>query len=72
MPNTDPQLEPTMTPLLHTISGVQERLGGISRTSVYRLLGSGDLRSVHIGKRRLITEDELRRYVATLTADALT
>ena len=36
---------------------------GLSRSSIYLALGSGDLASVKIGKRRLITTDELRRYL---------
>ena len=39
---------------------------GISRRSVYELLGSGSLRSVKIGNRRLIRHADLERFVAEL------
>ncbi len=39
---------------------------GIGRTSMYREIERGTISTVRIGGRRLITIDELRRYVAAL------
>lgn len=39
------------------------RLCGIGRTTLYAALSSGDLRSVKIGTRRLITLDALRDWL---------
>lgn len=43
------------------------RLGGISRTTVYALVDSGDLVKVNIGTRSFITADSLTRYVESLS-----
>jgi len=39
------------------------KLLGISRTTVYELIWSGDLRSVHVGRRHLIPRGERLRFV---------
>jgi excisionase family DNA binding protein len=36
------------------------RLAGLGRTSIYSALGSGALKSIKIGKRRLIAVEALR------------
>ena len=43
---------------------------GLSRTSVYALLDSGQLRSARCGGRRLIPVDELDRFAESLIAQA--
>jgi excisionase family DNA binding protein len=43
--------------------GEAARLAGLGRTTIYDALGSGDLKSVKIGKRRLITIDALRAWL---------
>jgi excisionase family DNA binding protein len=40
------------------------RRTGLSRTTLYRLMDSGELRFVKIGARRLIPEDALRDLLA--------
>ena len=40
----------------------------IGRTTVYALMKCGDLRSVHIGRSRRISQAELERYVRRLQA----
>lgn len=40
------------------------RLAGIGRTTLYEALGSGALRSLKIGKRRLITMQALKEWLA--------
>ena len=44
-----------------------ERLG-ISRTKVYELMASGELRSVKIGAARRVSATALAEFVATLDA----
>jgi excisionase family DNA binding protein len=53
-------------PLLYTIDQARQALGGLSRSALYALLDSGQLRSVYLGRRRLITDDALREFVAAL------
>jgi excisionase family DNA binding protein len=38
----------------------------LSRSTVYEELGSGRLRSVKVGRRRLVTESQLIDYIASL------
>lgn len=42
------------------------RLAGIGRTTLYEAIGSGALRSLKIGKRRLITVEALRDWLGAL------
>ena len=49
------------------IPQVCERLGGISRTTVYALAKAGELTKVNIGKRGFITADSCDSYVSRLT-----
>ena len=39
------------------------RLAGLGRTSIYSALGSGELKSLKIGKRRLIAVEALRTWL---------
>ena len=39
------------------------RLAGLGRTTIYAALGSGELKSLKIGKRRLIAVDALRSWL---------
>jgi excisionase family DNA binding protein len=48
---------------LISIKGAQERLGGISRTTVERLIKSGELRMIRIGKRTFIKNEELLEFI---------
>ncbi len=57
-----------VTPLLHDITTLQMLFGDISRSTVYELFASGRLKSVKLGKRRLVTHDEALRYVESLEA----
>ena len=40
------------------------RLASVGRTTIYEALGSGALRSLKIGKRRLITIEALKGWLA--------
>jgi excisionase family DNA binding protein len=41
------------------------RLAGLGRTTIYAALASGALKSLKIGKRRLITVEALRSWLLT-------
>ena len=56
------------TPLLHSIQS-STRILGIGRSSLYGLIAEGQIRIVKIGRRTLITDPEIRRYVESLTSD---
>lgn len=49
---------------------VGERLGGISRSTVFGLWASGELASVKIGKRRFSTDKQIADYIARLEGAA--
>src|SRR6185312_3640007 len=53
--------------LLYRIPAVAEHLS-ISRSKVYELLKSGELRSVHIDRTRLVRARDLQAYVDSLAA----
>ena len=53
--------------LLYRIPEVAEALS-VSRSKVYELLKTGDLRSVRIDRTRLIRADDLHAYVDSLAA----
>lgn len=40
------------------------RLAGVGRTTLYAALSSGDLKSIKIGTRRLITVDAIHAWLA--------
>ena len=50
--------EARLIPLKHAL----ERLG-ISRTTAYRLMKSGELRTLRVGARRMVTRSELIRIL---------
>ena len=55
----------TMTRLLHPIPEAGEILG-IGRSKLYELAAAGEIATVKIGRRTLISHDELERYVRVL------
>ena len=52
-------------PLLCTVEEASEMLC-IGRTKIYRLIGSGELRTVRIGRRRLVPLRELEAFIDDL------
>ena len=54
-------------PVLHSINSTAKILG-IGRSSLYGLIASGQLRPVKIGRRTLIPDETIRRFVADLRA----
>jgi len=59
------QIEQARQPRLNTITQTTDRLG-ICRANLYNLLNSGDLRSVKIGRRRLVPEQAIIDFIASL------
>lgn len=49
------------------IADAQSALGGISRTTIYRLVAEGRLRRVNIGRRSFIVSDSINQYINTIT-----
>jgi hypothetical protein len=54
--------------LLVSIDESLSKLGGIGRTTLYQLIGTGELVKVNIGRRSFITAESLHNYVDRLTA----
>ncbi|MHB1521168.1 MAG: helix-turn-helix domain-containing protein [Ferrimicrobium sp.] len=57
---------PENTQLLTVLEAAQELR--IARSSVYKLMSRGELKSVHVGTRRLIRRSDLAEFVASLEA----
>lgn len=55
------------TARLHSVEAVMERLG-IGRSKTYEVLGSGQLRSVKVGRRRLVPESAIVEFIQNLEA----
>jgi hypothetical protein len=54
---------------LHPIPTVQGRLS-VSRSSVFKLIGTGQLRSVKVAGRRLVPEQAIIDFIAKLDSEA--
>jgi excisionase family DNA binding protein len=54
---------------LHSIERAQERLG-VGRSKIFELIAAGELRSVRVGRRRLVPEQAIRDFVARLDEQA--
>jgi excisionase family DNA binding protein len=52
---------------LHPVESVMNRLG-VGRSMVFELMSSGRLRSVKVGRRRLVPESAIREFIAELDA----
>ena len=60
----------SIAPLLHSIPGACRRTN-LSRSTIYRAMGTGALSSVKVGSRRLIPEASLRAFVDGLVAEGV-
>lgn len=56
------------TARLHPIEGVMQRLC-LGRSKVFELLATGELRSVKVGRRRLVSEAALVEFIERLDED---
>lgn len=54
-------------PRLHAVAAAAERIG-MSRSRLYELFAAGELRSVKVGRRRLIPESAIAEYIARVEA----
>lgn len=54
---------------LYSIEEARSLLGGISRPTIYELLNRGELESVLIGRRRLISAAAITSFIATATTN---
>lgn len=52
-------------PLLYSILDAAEAIG-VKRSTMYELITRGEVTTVSIGRRRLVTADSLERYVERL------
>jgi len=52
---------------LHHVESVMGRLG-VGRSKVFELMASGELRSVKVGRRRLVSEAALTEFIESLDA----
>ena len=52
---------------LYSIDEARERLGGISRNSIYEMLRKGELASVILGCRRFIAADAIAKLITAAT-----
>lgn len=53
---------------LYSIADTQAALGGIGRSLVYDLIARGELASLRAGRRRMISGDAIRAYIARQAA----
>jgi excisionase family DNA binding protein len=58
---------PLIEPLADSIVDTATRIG-IGRSKVYDLLNAGKLKSIKIGRRRLVTRDSQRELLSSLAA----
>ncbi len=64
MTRPDPQI-PNATPLAHTVEGAS-RHATCGRTSLYAAIKSGHLKARKIGRRTIVLDEDLRRWLASL------
>lgn len=51
---------------LLNVYSVMERLGDLSEWKVRRLIATGELSSVQVGRRRMVTESAITAYITGL------
>ena len=57
-----------MIDTLNNIEQASEKLGGLGRTRLFELLRTGELRSVKIGRRRMIPDSSIAQNIDGLKA----
>ena len=60
---------PGVIPLAHSPEAAAQRLGS-NRRAIYRAIAEGSLRSFKFGRRRLIMETELQRFLSRRMKEA--
>ena len=66
--NTEAQTQAVKPLLVRLYPEASEILGGIGRTSIYKEVAEGRLKTVKIGARTFIALAELERYVEAASA----
>lgn len=68
--STEPDRASTTAPVTPVLYRVEEAADAlrISRSGIYELIRSGQLRTVKVGSRRLVPVEALTEYVADLAA----
>jgi excisionase family DNA binding protein len=61
-----------MTQTLLSVEQAAERLGGVSRWSIYAWLSKGRLRKTKVGSRVMIREADLEAFVAACNSETET
>lgn len=56
------------TPRLHTVEAVMKRLS-LGRSTIFKLMASGQLRSCTVGRRRLVPESAIVELIENLEQD---
>lgn len=59
---------PAPVPIFNSVPVTCQRLG-IGRTFLYEEVAAGHIKTVKVGKRRLVPESELQRYAAAKLAE---
>ncbi|ORV86848.1 ethanolamine utilization protein EutA [Mycobacterium interjectum] len=59
------EIQTRTPPTLHPVESVMARLH-LGRSKVFELLASGELRSVKVGRRRLVSESALCEFIDKL------
>ncbi|MFP5504873.1 MAG: helix-turn-helix domain-containing protein [Gammaproteobacteria bacterium] len=57
------------TPAAYTIDDATQVLG-LSRPTLYREIAAGRLRTYHVGRRRYVSADAVREYIAAREAES--
>lgn len=52
-----------MQPVTITIASARQALG-IGNTKIYELINAGDLKTIRVGRRRLVTTASINKFVA--------
>jgi hypothetical protein len=59
-----------MSARILSLDEAQERLGGVSRGKLYRMIGAGEVTRINLGTRAFITVESINRHLDRLIAEA--
>ena len=65
---TEAAASPATPDRLYSIPEACEALGGIGRSMVYDLIARGELSSIRVGRRRLVSSSAIRDYIERAAA----
>ena len=64
--SVNPQSKPEQ--MLHTVKQSMTILGGMSRATFYRRVAAGEIKTVRIGRRTLVSKKALLEFVESIGA----